>query len=104
MIRITESAYRELLRLRSPEKPYLRVGVKGGGCAGLSYVLEFTDQPQPQDMLFRHQELEYLIAKGHLMYLQGATLDYPQGLAARGFVFENPQAQSTCGCGSSFSV
>ena len=85
-----------------PEGYHLRVGVKGGGCSGMSYVLGF-DKPREHDMTFTTQGVEVLMDKRHGLYLMGTTVDYHDGLQARGFVFENPNATSTCGCGSSFS-
>ena len=85
-----------------PEGYHLRVGVKGGGCSGMSYVLGF-DKAREHDMTFVSQGVEVLMDKRHGLYLMGTTVDYHDGLQARGFVFENPNATSTCGCGSSFS-
>jgi iron-sulfur cluster assembly protein len=81
----------------------LRVGVKGGGCSGLSYVLGF-DQKAPDDLEYEIQGIQVIMNKAHGMYLTGMQIDYAQGLNARGFIFENPNASSSCGCGSSFSV
>ena len=85
-----------------PDGYHLRVGVKGGGCSGMSYVLGF-DKSREHDITFVSQGVEVLMDKRHGLYLMGTTVDYHDGLQARGFVFENPNATSTCGCGSSFS-
>ena len=86
-----------------PDNYKLRVGVKGGGCSGFSYVLGF-DEPTEKDDVFMIDGIEVLIEKTHLMYLMGMTVDWVDGLNNRGFSFNNPNASSTCGCGSSFSV
>ncbi|MBK8471904.1 MAG: iron-sulfur cluster assembly accessory protein [Sphingobacteriales bacterium] len=81
----------------------LRVGVSGGGCSGLSYILGFDDI-QPDDDIFMVDEVRILLNKKHALYLLGMQVDYVRGLNNRGFVFSNPNASSTCGCGSSFAV
>jgi iron-sulfur cluster assembly protein len=81
----------------------LRVGVEGGGCAGMNYVLGF-DQVKEGDQEFNIDGIRVLMNKAHGLYLAGMQVDYQQGLNARGFVFNNPNAASTCGCGTSFSV
>ncbi|OJU75199.1 MAG: [Fe-S]-binding protein [Bacteroidetes bacterium 47-18] len=81
----------------------LRVGVKGGGCSGLSYIIGF-DRQEEDDLFFNIQEVPVVIKKAHLMYLQDMQIDYGKGLDARGFIFNNPNASSTCGCGTSFAV
>ncbi len=81
----------------------LRVGVKGGGCSGLSYIIGF-DRQEEDDLIFDIQEIPVVIKKAHLMYLQDMQIDYGKGLDARGFIFNNPNASSTCGCGTSFAV
>lgn len=82
---------------------YLRVGVKGGGCSGMSYILGF-DNIIDQDETFYIEELPCVINRNHLIYLQGLEIDWHNGLDARGFIFNNPNASSSCGCGSSFAV
>ncbi len=82
---------------------YLRIGVKGGGCSGMSYILGFDD-PQETDLLFEIDGIQCAINKNHLLYIQGMQIDWHNDLNARGFVFNNPNASSSCGCGSSFSV
>ena len=81
----------------------LRVGVEGGGCSGMNYVLGF-DQVKEGDQEFNIDGIRVLMNKAHGLYLAGMQVDYQQGLNARGFVFNNPNAASTCGCGTSFSV
>ena len=81
----------------------LRLGVKGGGCSGLSYVLEFG-QPEATDETFDIEGIPVVMNPAHGLYLFGMEVDFQEGLNARGFVFRNPNASSTCGCGSSFAV
>jgi iron-sulfur cluster assembly accessory protein len=81
----------------------LRVGVKGGGCSGLSYVLAFDDA-QPGDEHFTIEGIHCVMSPAHGIYLMGMEIDWSTGLDARGFVFTNPNASNTCGCGSSFAV
>lgn len=81
----------------------LRVGVTGGGCAGFSYMLEF-DTPKPADNIYEIGGIKVIIDKAQELYLYGTRLEFTKGLANRGFVFENPNATSTCGCGTSFSA
>ena len=106
-LRFTEGALKEIEKLR--EQPNfekgmgLRVGVKGGGCSGLSYILGF-DHPEKEDAIYEIQGVTVYMNKSHGIYLAGLQIDFPQGLDARGFVFENPNASDSCGCGTSFSV
>lgn len=106
IVNITETALAEFKRLivdkHVPEGHGLRVGVKGGGCAGFSYILGF-DNPTDQDDRFDIGGLTVYVNKAHAMYLQGIEIDYHNGLNSRGFVFNNPNASKTCGCGTSFS-
>ena len=81
----------------------LRVGVKGGGCSGLTYVLEF-DSIAADDQIFMIDDIKIIMNKAHGMYLFNMEIDFPEGLDARGFVFNNPNAEKTCGCGQSFSA
>lgn len=85
------------------EDLYLRVAVEGGGCSGLSYKLGF-DYKTEDDQLFESNNVEIIVDTKHLMYLEGISVDYPVGLDARGFTFDNPNAEETCGCGSSFAT
>lgn len=81
----------------------LRLGVEGGGCAGLSYTLAF-DEKKENDLEYMVDTFPVFMTKAHSLYLMGMEVDYQDGLNARGFTFKNPNAQSTCGCGSSFGV
>jgi iron-sulfur cluster assembly protein len=87
-----------------PSKDFVRVGVKSGGCSGLSYELKFDQQLEQDDKLFEDNEVRILVDKKSLLYLVGTTLEYSGGLNGKGFVFNNPNAQRTCGCGESFSL
>lgn len=86
-----------------PEDQFLRVGVKGGGCSGMSYILGFDHKTDFDTMLDR-EGIQVIVDKRHLIYLGGTVVDFRDGLDARGFTFENPRAATTCGCGSSFST
>ena len=86
------------------KKDYVRVGVKSGGCSGLSYNLDFDSKMLESDKLFEHNEIKLLVDKKSYLYLIGTTLNYSGGLNGKGFVFENPNAARTCGCGESFAV
>jgi len=81
----------------------LRIGVKGGGCSGLSYILGF-DSKKENDQEYEVDGVSYLMDRSHEMYLYGMEVDWEEGLNNRGFTFRNPNASSTCGCGSSFGV
>ncbi len=85
------------------KEQFLRVGVKGGGCSGLSYILAF-DQAQPGDEHFDIDGISCVMNPAHGIYLTGMEIEWSTGLDARGFVFTNPNASSSCGCGSSFAV
>ena len=87
-----------------PSNDYVRVGVKSGGCSGLSYELKFDNNLQEEDKLFEDNQVKILVDKKSLLYLAGTTLEYSGGLNGKGFVFNNPNAQRTCGCGESFSL
>lgn len=106
-VKLSENAVNEVKRLMTEpdfvQGQYLRVGVKGGGCSGMSYVLGF-DQMEGDDDLFNIDGVDVIMKKAHGIYLMGMEVDYSDGLNARGFVFKNPNATSTCGCGSSFAV
>lgn len=86
-----------------PEGYGLRVGVRGGGCSGMSYVLGF-DKKREHDKGFEIDGITVFVDKRHGLYLMGTTIDYHDGLNARGFTFNNPNATETCGCGSSFAA
>jgi iron-sulfur cluster assembly protein len=106
-ITFTPSAIEELRMLvyekEITDSKGLRVGVSGGGCSGLSYILGFDDI-QPDDEVFLVEDVRVCLSRKHALYLMGMQIDYVRGLNNRGFVFSNPNASSTCGCGSSFAV
>lgn len=83
---------------------YVRVGVKSGGCSGLSYELKFDKEQQESDKVFEDNNIKIVVDKKSFLYLVGTTLDYSGGLNGAGFVFKNPNANRTCGCGESFSL
>ena len=82
----------------------IRVGVKGGGCSGLTYVLDMVDEPQEGDKVIEEHGLKLFVDRKSYVFLAGTILDYSGGLNGKGFVFNNPNAKTTCGCGTSFSV
>ncbi|NBB76819.1 MAG: iron-sulfur cluster assembly accessory protein [Bacteroidetes bacterium] len=104
---LTERAAKQIRRIKESEdldeNLYLRVAVEGGGCSGLSYKLGF-DIRTDEDEIVKSQGLEIVVNPKHMMYLEGIEIDYPDGLDARGFIFNNPNASESCGCGSSFAV
>lgn len=106
-VMLTDGAVEQLNQIRQQEKipaDYcLRVGVKGGGCSGFSYVLGF-DMPQDNDDTFDINGIRVVMNKAHAIYLLGMEVDFVSGLDNRGFTFNNPNAASTCGCGTSFSA
>lgn len=101
----SESALEQLERelSKSSDYQYIRVGVKGGGCSGLTYVLNL-DNPTESDIHFSQGNVNFIIDKKHVMYLNGMHVNYENGLNDRGFEFINPNAKNTCGCGTSFSI
>lgn len=106
-VSFTEGAIAELKRLISePDfdaENVLRVGVKGGGCSGMSYVLGF-DKKTDKDNEYYFEGLRFVMEKAHEIYLFGMQIDWQGGLNSRGFTFKNPNASTTCGCGTSFAV
>ena len=107
-VELTEAAARQVKELKQqqnlPETAFLRMGVRGGGCSGLSYLLEFDSELGPHDKQFEIDGVTVVVDRKSYLYLNGATLDYvKQGLTG-GFTFINPQAKSSCGCGTSFSA
>lgn len=106
-VTLTENALiavKKLLSEKELEEDFgLRIGVNGGGCSGMSYVLGF-DKKQDNDQEFYIDGVKIYMNKSHGLYLLGTEVDYQDGLNARGFTFSNPNATSTCGCGSSFSA
>ncbi len=104
VVTLTPAAQEEVRRLIEAEgQPGLRLGIKGGGCSGLSYHLEFTGE-QEGDTVLPFEGFNVFLDRKSTIYLSGITLDYQSGLEGRGFVFHNPQASNTCGCGESFSI
>ncbi|MDB4285736.1 iron-sulfur cluster assembly accessory protein [bacterium] len=107
IVTLTDSAAREIVSLREndkiPSDKYLRIGVKGGGCSGLSYILEFEEKTD-KDEIYILNGVEVVVDSKQAMYLVGIEVDFERGLNDRGFVFNNPNAKSTCGCGTSFST
>lgn len=103
----TSNAQKELIKLRDSleltEDQYLRVGVKGGGCSGMSYQLAF-DTKEDTDTVYAADDISLIINKAHVMYVLGMEIDYEDGLNNRGFSFNNPNANESCGCGTSFST
>lgn len=106
MIQISEAAAGQVRRLMSEEQGVtgLRVGVKGGGCSGMSYVLDFVAGPSENDKVFEQDGVKLFVDPKSYLYLNGTTLEWSGGLNGKGFVFNNPNATRTCGCGESFSV
>lgn len=106
-VKLTPGAIKEINRLLNEPgfdaSLHLRIGVKGGGCSGLSYVLGF-DQRGEKDNEYEVEGVRYIMDRSHEMYLAGMEVDWEEGLNNRGFTFNNPNASSTCGCGSSFGV
>lgn len=87
-----------------PNAAFIRVGVKGGGCSGLSYELGFDTELKEDDKMFEDNGVKIVVDKKSFLYLIGTVLDYSGGLNGKGFTFNNPNASRTCGCGESFSV
>jgi iron-sulfur cluster assembly protein len=106
-VSFTNSAIAEIMKLMAAadfdQTQRLRVGVKGGGCSGMTYVLGF-DYPGGNDRIFETEGIPCIIDKAHELYLFGMEVDWQDGLNNRGFTFKNPNATSTCGCGTSFAV
>lgn len=106
-IQLSEQAAVEIKKIIAtkeiPDGYALRVGVRGGGCSGMSYILGF-DTKREHDTEFEIHDITVYMDKRHGLYLMNTMIDYHEGLNARGFVFENPNATSTCGCGSSFAA
>lgn len=107
MIKVDESAKRQAIRLMEDEGKegfFIRVGVDGGGCSGLMYKLTFDNEMKEGDHAFEDNGVKVVVDKRSYLYLVGTTLEYSGGLNGKGFVFNNPNAGRTCGCGESFSL
>ncbi|HOS48847.1 MAG TPA: iron-sulfur cluster assembly accessory protein [Bacteroidia bacterium] len=108
MITVTEKALakaRALIKEENrPEDSFIRVGVAGGGCSGLTYMLEFDHVVNPNDKVFEDKGIKIVCDKKSFLYLVGTELDFTDGLNGKGFAFNNPNASRTCGCGESFAV
>lgn len=108
MIDLTQKAIAEVKKIMSRENrdgnPGLRIGVKGGGCSGLSYFLDFVEESRPDDNVLEFDGIRVFLDPKSALYLKGTKLDFSDGLNGTGFTFVNPNAQRTCGCGSSFGV
>ncbi len=106
---LTELAAREVLNIVASQeldadKVRLRVGVKGGGCSGFSYLLDLTESQKDSDEMFEQHGIKIIVDPKSMLYLAGVTVDFKDEIMGRGFVFNNPNATSSCGCGSSFSA
>ena len=108
MITVTEKALAKARMLikeeNRPEDSFIRVGVAGGGCSGLTYMLEFDHVVNPNDKVFEDKGIKIVCYKKSFLYLVGTELDFTDGLNGKGFAFNNPNASRTCGCGESFAV
>lgn len=109
MIKVSEDAKKRISLLMNDEgydasTDFVRVGVKSGGCSGLSYELKFDKAQAENDKLFEDNNIRIVVDKKSVLYLAGTILEYSGGLNGKGFVFNNPNAQRTCGCGESFSL
>jgi len=109
MIKVSNTAKKKVVELMTddgfnPTQDYIRVGVKSGGCSGLSYDLKFDKAKSEDDKVFEDNDVKIIVDKKSFLYLIGTTLEYSGGLNGTGFVFNNPNANRTCGCGESFSL
>lgn len=109
MIKVSESARKKIVSLMTeegfdPVQDFVRVGVKSGGCSGLSYELKFDKETGEQDKIFADNDIKIAVEKKSFLYLAGTVLEFSGGLNGKGFVFNNPNANRTCGCGESFSL
>lgn len=109
MIKVSETAKKKVIELMTddgynPTEDFVRVGVKSGGCSGLSYDLKFDKENKEEDKVFVDNDIKIIVDKKSFLYLIGTTLEYSGGLNGTGFVFNNPNANRTCGCGESFSL
>jgi len=109
MIKISDTAKKKVIQLMMDDgfdatNDFVRVGVKSGGCSGLSYDLTFDNKRKENDKVFEENDVKIIVDKKSFLYLVGTTLEYSGGLNGKGFVFKNPNANRTCGCGESFSL
>ena len=108
MITVSDEAKSHAIELmkadNKPADSFIRVGVEGGGCSGLSYKLEFDNVMKEGDQVFEDKGIKIVVDRKSFLYLVGTELQYSGGLNGKGFVFNNPNANRTCGCGESFSV
>ncbi len=108
MIKVAESAKQQVAHLlqteNHPEGSFVRVGVEGGGCSGLMYQLKFDNEMKDGDQVFEDNGVKVVVDRKSFLYLVGTELEYTGGLNGKGFVFKNPNASRTCGCGESFSI
>ncbi|MCS3530078.1 iron-sulfur cluster assembly accessory protein [Chryseobacterium sp. JUb7] len=109
MIKVSDQAKAKAIQLMTedgfkPFEDYIRVGVKSGGCSGLEYVLKFDNEKTDTDQIFEDNDIKIIVDKKSILYLAGTVLEYSGGLNGKGFVFNNPNASRTCGCGESFSL
>ena len=109
MIKVSDYAKEKAIQLMTedgfqPFEDFIRVGVKSGGCSGLEYVLKFDKEKTDADQIFEDNGIKIIVDKKSILYLAGTSLEYSGGLNGKGFVFNNPNASRTCGCGESFSL
>ena len=107
MIQVTEKALgriRQVFVKQGVEGGGLRLGVQGGGCSGLSYLIRFEPKERPSDRVFDFEGVKVFVDPKSFIYLDGMTLDYKESLMQSGFVFDNPNAKKSCGCGTSFTA
>lgn len=108
MIKVTDNAKNEAIKLMEQDsmgdQAFIRVGVKGGGCSGLMYELEFDTKVKDEDKEFEDNGVKVVVDRKSFLYLIGTELDFSGGLNGKGFVFKNPNADRTCGCGESFAI
>ncbi len=109
MIKVSETAKTRIINLMKDDgfdaaQDYVRVGVKSGGCSGLSYELTFDKSIHENDKVFKDNDIQIAVEKKSFLYLAGTILEFSGGLNGKGFVFNNPNANRTCGCGESFSL
>jgi len=109
MIKVSDTARKKVEQLMTDDgfdvtKDFVRVGVKSGGCSGLSYDLTFDNKKEENDKVFEENDVKIIVDKKSFLYLVGTTLEFSGGLNGKGFVFNNPNANRTCGCGESFSL